>query len=80
MGKAAQSSISSDKWETIRDFSEKEDGYTWPKYEAKFIEDVGKQYIEDEIVLLKETNSFGGEQMYYIPREALECLLPLLQN
>lgn len=78
MAKASQTSVNSDEWMTVRDFTEDESGYTLPKYEAKFVEDVRKEYVEDEIVLVKETSSFGSERTYYVPKEAIEVISRLL--
>lgn len=74
MSTDVDTSLSNDDWTTIRDFRESESGYTLPKYEAKFVDDVSKKHLEDELVLVKETNPLGGERMYHIPREVLSGL------
>jgi hypothetical protein len=37
-----------------------------------------KSYIESEIVLVKETSSFGSERMYHVPREVIEDVSDLI--
>ena len=72
MSKAARTSIDSDEWSTIRDHEESGDGYVLPKYEAKFVEDLSKEALDDEIVLVRETSSSGGERLYHVPRAVIE--------
>ncbi|GAA0197298.1 hypothetical protein [Haladaptatus pallidirubidus] len=57
---------------------ENETGCTLAKYEAKFVEDGEMEYIDKEIVLVKKTNSFGGEKMYFVPKEVIETVPHLL--
>lgn len=73
MQKEAQMQLNSDEWVTIRDFTEGESDYTLPKYEAKFVTDVDKDYVENEVVLVKLTSSIdGSERLYNLPREVFE--------
>jgi len=79
MQKRNRTSLDSDEWVTIRDFSDGEDGYPLPRYEVKYLDDVEKDHLEGELVLLKETRSTGGNgRIYQFPPEVLrnvvECL------
>jgi hypothetical protein len=78
MSKADQRSIDDEDWMTIRDFDTDEEGNALPRYEAKFVEGLEKSYIESEIVLVKETSSFGSERMYHVPREVIEDVSELI--
>jgi hypothetical protein len=73
MQKAPKKKLGSGEWVTIRDFTDDDDGYTFPKYEAKFVGDVDRQYVEDEIVLLKKTSPMSeAEHMYHLPLDVFE--------
>ncbi|WP_323171271.1 hypothetical protein [Natrialba sp. PRR66] len=78
MQRSAQKSLNSDEWTTISDFGNEESANSVSKYEAKFIANVEKQYIENEIVLVKETRSMGGEQLYHIPKTVFEGIVDQL--
>lgn len=71
MKEVSQSLLNSDEWCEVRGFSEREDGSPLPKYEAKFVQDVGEEFIDDELVIVKETQQFRSERMYYVPREVV---------
>lgn len=73
MQKEKHSSQKSDDWITVRDFTTDKHGSPLPKYEVKYVEDVDKAYVEDELVLLRETSSIGGEsRISHLPREVFE--------
>lgn len=79
MQKSIQSSLNSEKWVTIRDFVDDETGYTLPKYEAKYVADVDKQFLEDDLVLVKRTEAItGGEHLYHFPRSVFEGVVDRL--
>lgn len=78
MQRSAQTLLNSDEWTTIRDFENEKSANSVSKYEAKFIANVEKQYIENEIVLVKETHSMGGEQLYHIPKTVFEGIVDQL--
>jgi hypothetical protein len=78
MSRADRKSINDEEWMTIRDFDTDAEGNTLPRYEAKFVEEMDKSYIENEIVLVKETSSFGSERMYHVPRAVVEDVSDLI--
>lgn len=74
MSLSGQSKINEAEWVTIRDFKENEHGNTLPKYEAKFAAASDKEFVDDEVVFLKETSFYGNgdARMYHVPREVFE--------
>ena len=73
MQKERQKGISSEDWTTVREFSRNESGDPLPKYEAKLVEDVDKRFLEDEIVLIRETNDrWESERTYQLPKQVFE--------
>jgi hypothetical protein len=80
MQKLGRTSLDGEEWNTIRDFSEKGDGTPLPKYEAKFVRDVEKEFIDDDLVLVKETKPFGSERTYHVPREVVADIARLLPD
>jgi hypothetical protein len=75
MAKVEQKQINSEDWTTIRDFTEGDDGLALSRYEAKYVANVGKDYVENDLVIIKETDERSGcEQMYHLPREAIETV------
>jgi hypothetical protein len=71
VSKSERSSIGEETWSTIRDFHTDDEGNELPRYEAKFIDSIEKEYIDDEIVLVKETRPAGSERLYHVPREVI---------
>lgn len=75
-----QSPLGDEEWTIVRDFTDTDAGHTLPRYEAKFVEDGGTMYPEDEVVLVKETNARNGrERMHRFPREVFERVVEGLQ-
>lgn len=74
MQKATRTTISSEEWAAIRDFETDDPSVPTDKYEAKYLEDVEKPYVEDDLILLKKTSSLGGERIYHLPRDVVEEL------
>jgi hypothetical protein len=73
MQKTSDKESESGEWITIRGFTDDSDDCPFPKYEAKFVDDVDRQYVENEIVLLKKTSPVNGaEHMYHLPLEVFE--------
>jgi hypothetical protein len=67
------------EWMTIRDFESGDTGCPFPKFEAKYVEQVDQQYVEDDLVLIKETNAAtGGERLHHIPRDVFERVIDRL--
>ncbi|WP_276255977.1 hypothetical protein [Halomontanus rarus] len=67
--------LQADEWTVIRDFVEDDCGNVQPKYEAKFVESVSKEFIDDNIVLVKETLPFSTDgRMYHLPKDVLTQL------
>jgi len=78
MSKAEHSSINSEDWLTIRDFDTDDEGNALPRYEAKYVDGIEKEYIDDELVLVKETRPVGSERMYHVPREVITGVSDLI--
>lgn len=73
MQKGSQKSLVAGEWITIREFIDDGSGYTLPRYEAKLLEDVDKEYLEDELVLVKETHSRSQHgRVYQLPIDVFE--------
>lgn len=73
MQKERQRTLNSEDWTTVREFSTNESGDPLPKYEAKLVKGVGKRYLEDEIVLLRETDGrWESERTYQLPKQVFE--------
>ncbi|MFC6725043.1 hypothetical protein ACFQE1_11805 [Halobium palmae] len=67
---AESSTLRDDEWTVVREFVEGEEGYTQSRYEAKFVEDVSKRFVEDDVVLVKETSGIDGrDRMYHFPED-----------
>lgn len=64
--------LNDDEWTVIRDPQEAESGGDLSRYEAKGVTDVSKPYIDDNIVLIKEISSMGGERTYLLPQEVIQ--------
>lgn len=74
MTSTTQTSIDSEEWFMIRDFVDRDGEFVLPRYEVKYVADVGKEMLDDELVLLKETSSLGGERIYHVPRNVIESI------
>jgi hypothetical protein len=73
MQKEPIQSLNSDEWVTIREFIDGNSGHTLPRYEAKLLEDVDKEYLESELVLVRETHSRSQHsRMYQFPVDVFE--------
>lgn len=73
MQESVQAQRTSDEWITVRDFTDNGTGYSLPKYEVRYVPDVDKEYISDELVLVKKTDSTSGrERIYQFPKEVFE--------
>jgi hypothetical protein len=71
--KQTQSRLSSDDWVTVREFARAGTDEIDHEYQAKYVAEVGKKHVEDEIVLVKEVSSVGeGERIYHLPKEVFE--------
>jgi len=69
MGNDVYSLLSGDEWLTVRDFSEGKNGSPLPKYEAKLAQNIDKEFLDSELVLVRVTRQVGGEEMYHIPKD-----------
>ena len=79
MAVSNQTTATSDDWVEIRDFTKDDSGFEHSKYEVKVLENVEKEYIEDDIVILKETDPRSGhEKLYQFPTEAIERIVDQL--
>jgi hypothetical protein len=67
-------SLDEEKWTLVRDFEENEAGHALPRYEAKAVTGVSKRFVEDDVVLLRETSSIGPDhgRTFLLPREVVE--------
>ncbi|MEF8814952.1 MAG: hypothetical protein V5A55_14235 [Halovenus sp.] len=75
MPKVEQKQLNSEDWITVRDFDEDDEGLALSRYEAKYVANVGKDYVENDLVVIKETDKRSGcEQMYHLPREAIQTV------
>lgn len=74
MTSAVQTSINDEDWFLIRDFVDDGEKFTLPKYEAKYVADVGKGTLDDDLVLVRETSSFGNERIHHVPRDVIESI------
>lgn len=73
MQKESIQSLNPDEWVTIREFMDDSSGYTLPRYEAKLLEDVDKEYLESELVLVRETHSRSQHgRTYQLPVDVFE--------
>lgn len=73
MSKSEPHLLQEDEWTLVRDFTEDTHGYTHPKYEAKFVTDIPKHGLEDELVIIKETTAIGDcERLYQFPKTVIE--------
>ena len=74
-----QSKLNSEQWTTIRDFADDGAGYQLPRYEAKYVEHAGMEYVENDIVLVTEVSSISGtEQIYHLPKGVFEGVVDQL--
>jgi hypothetical protein len=64
--------LRSDDWTVVRDFEEGEAGHRFPRYEAKYVEDVEQTFVENDVVLLKETFPSEKERIYHLPKSAFQ--------
>lgn len=81
MSTKLQTGLTDDKWITVRDFHDGGNGFTLPKYEAKYVTDVDRAYIENEIVLLRVTHSLSDDQrVYHLPKAVFEEVGARLQQ
>ncbi|WP_255197379.1 hypothetical protein [Halorarius litoreus] len=74
-----KSRLNSKEWTTIRDFVDDEDGFRLPRYEAKYVEQPGMEYVENDLVLVKQVSSISGaEQIYHLPKGVFEGVVDSL--
>ncbi|MFP8890378.1 hypothetical protein ACLI4U_11460 [Natrialbaceae archaeon A-CW2] len=72
--------LTSDEWTTVRDFTVGEHGQQFPRYEAKFVSNVDAEYVENELVLVRETDVItGSEQIYQLPKGVFEGVIEQFQ-
>jgi len=75
MPKVEQKHLNSEDWITVCDFSVDDDGLPLPRYEAKHVANVGKDFVEDDVVIVRETHERSGhERMYHLPTDAVESI------
>lgn len=67
--------LDDEAWTTVRPFADESETYAQPKYEAKLVDASERDYLADEVVLLRKTCSVsGGEQVSQFPREVFETV------
>jgi hypothetical protein len=78
MSKTVRTTLGEDEWTTVRARGDgPDDGH--PRYEAKYVAEVDRASLEDDLVLVKETDPvLGGERRYQIPREVFEAVVDRL--
>ena len=73
MSESDRPCLNSETWTVVRDFADGDAGHRFPKYEAKYVADVEQSFVENELVLLRETfPSSDKERLYHLPKEAFE--------
>jgi hypothetical protein len=70
-----------EEWVELRGFTSDESGFEYPKYETKILSDIDKEHVENDIVLIKETDPRSGhEKMYQLPTEVVEGIAKQIQT
>lgn len=64
--------LNEEEWTLVQDFNKDKHGVCRSKFEAKAVTDVSKQYIDDEIVIVKKTAPMGGERTYILPQRVIK--------
>ncbi|MCU4751170.1 hypothetical protein OB919_04105 [Halobacteria archaeon AArc-curdl1] len=76
MQKTTSTKLTSDEWTTVRDSTVGEHGQQFPRYEAKFVSNIDAEYVENELVLVRETNVItGSERIYQLPKGVFEGVI-----
>jgi hypothetical protein len=81
MAVSNQEHTKSEDWVEVRGVTSDESGFEFPKYETKVLSNIEKQHIEDDIVMLKQTDPRSGhEKIYHLPTEVVEGMAKQVQT
>jgi hypothetical protein len=73
MRKTRQTNAKQGDWKVVRDFEDDGSGFRRSRYEVKLVTDVEKEFVESDLVMVKETDSFAGHtRVYHLPKEVVE--------